>query len=329
MGHSMTANTLRILYTGGTIGMVPSDNGLKPSANQLEQAVRQHFQAQWPELKLLWHTREPLLDSSQAQPKDWLSLAEFVMTHCADNIPIVILHGTDTLAYTSSALSMMLPNLHPIVVLTGSQYPWQFEQSDGPNNLTLAAQCALTATANTVYLAFHGKLFMGSHVTKYNAIGYDGFVAPHGVQHLQNPSRQNNLRKIYPKRIEVVTCYPGTQYKSLPAVLDTHPDFLIIRALGAGNIPNPSTLQSILNTKKVPLLINISQCLIANPTLSQYAINHELLQFPWLDCQTMTFEALFCKLHLLDPSITQPAEVNAFLTTPLDHEIPQAVSHLK
>lgn len=320
----MTATSIHIVYTGGTIGMVPSDDGLKPSADHLEECACRWLAQHWPELIIQWHNRQPLQDSSQASLADWQRLGEDLLGLIKTRQPIVVLHGTDTLAYAASLLSMILPAIHPAVVLTGSQRPWQSSNSDAPENLNLAVESALSAAPNTVYLAFNQSLFMGSHVTKYNALSANAFAAPHGIQRMQ-PALRNNLdglRTCYPKQIEVITCYPGTRYEGLKSVLATHPDILIIRTLGQGNVPNPAEFARCFLSTKTPLLVNVSQSLIATPKLDQYAVNHALTALPWLESGTMTFEALFCKLHLIHPEWTDHTVINDFMNTPLDHELP-------
>lgn len=323
----MKASSIHIVYTGGTIGMVRSEDGLKPSADTLQDCACKWLAQHWPELNIQWHHRQPLQDSSQASLADWQRLGEDLLGLIKTGQPIVVLHGTDTLAYASSLLSMILPATHPTVVLTGSQRPWQDRESDAPENLKLAVESALSAASNTVYLAFNRSLFMGSHVTKLNALTANAFVAPQGIQRMQPPPKNNlsGLRNCYPKQIEVITCYPGTRYEGLRAVLATQPDILIMRTLGNGNVPNAAEFAKCFLTTKPPILVNVSQSLIATPTLNQYAVNHALKALPWLTSATMTFEALFCKLHLIHPEWTDLTVINDFMNTPIDHELPASL----
>ena len=305
--------------------MIASANGLVPSAEYLEQEVCAHIRNQWPLLDIHWQTLDPIIDSSQASMQTWADLGQHIVPLIDLQQPIVILHGTDTMAYASSALAMMLPQHHPTVVLTGSQQPWLSPKSDAPDNVLFAVQCALTAAADTVYLAFNNTVFMGSHVSKFDALNPNAFLAPQGIY--SNPKRHKTHQNLYPWRpqhIEILTCFPGTQYNGLRALLATSPEVLIVKSLGVGNIPNVEAFKDALKDAPLPLLINHSQCLIAAPTHSTYGVNHELKQYPWISPGTLTLEALICKLHLLPSTPLTPEDVNQFLLTPIDHELPPA-----
>lgn len=326
----MTATAIHILYTGGTIGMIDSPQGLVPSAQDLEQAVRSAVRETWPKVTLHWLSIEPLKDSSQAAMADWARLGQHILELSQFNEPILILHGTDTLAYASSALAFLLPQVHPAVVMTGSQKPWQDPQSDAPSNLHTAVKWALTAPTNTVYLAFNNTIFYGSHVTKYNAMGRDAFMAPQGIQQ-QTSGRKNNISTLHNwhhKQIEIITCHPGTEYQGLRAILQTQPEVLIIKSLGSGNIPNVHAFLAAFSQAPSPVLVNHSQCLIAAPHQSTYAINNALRDLPWVNPHTLTLEALICKLHLLPNTPLTASAVNAFLLNPIDHELPPIAQSL-
>lgn len=320
----MSATTIHIVYVGGTIGMIDSRKGLLPSALHLEQDVRSCLRQRWPNLSIHWQALEPLQDSSQATLDNWFELAQYLMTLFHLNQPILILHGTDTLAYASTALAFLLPETHPPIVFTGSQTPWQNALSDAPDNLRCATQWALTLPANNVYLAFNNTLFYGSHVTKIDALNPNAFIAPHGV-HCQKERHKVNkktLQSWHAKHIEIFTCQPGNPYHGLRALLQTHPDVLIVKTLGSGNIPNVSAFQAALEESPVPLLINHSQCLVAAPNPNLYAVNSELRNLPWAYPHTLTLEALICKLHLLPNATPSLEEMRAFLLHPIDHELP-------
>lgn len=322
----MTSTTLHILYTGGTIGMVASEQGLLPSSQYLQQAVSSHLHNHLPKLELHWHSLQPLQDSSQTSMTDWAKLAADILRLSQAGDPVLILHGTDTMAYASSVVAMMLPSVHPPIVFTGSQQPWLFAQSDAPDNVLFAAQCALHSKANTVYLAFNQTCYFGSHVTKYDAVNRSGFIAPHGIQRLEHHSSKHSkdLLQWHPKQIEVITCLPGSTYESLSAMLHNQPDILIVKTLGNGNIPNVAAFEAAFNDNHKPLLVNHSQCLIAAPSSQHYAVNQCVSGWPWLEAKTLTFEALLGKLYLLPHTKLNQHDANQFLQTPIDHECPRA-----
>ncbi|MEX1058246.1 MAG: asparaginase domain-containing protein, partial [Natronospirillum sp.] len=155
-----------IIYTGGTIGMVPSDNGWRPQPGYLEARIREHFRQQEVLTSVCWLEYDPLIDSSQIQPEHWNQLATDLLARQDDYDGFVVLHGTDTMAYTAAALTFMLRGLHKPVVLTGSQIPVWESTTDGLDNTLLALQHAQRPELHEVYLAFDGALYHGAHVTK-------------------------------------------------------------------------------------------------------------------------------------------------------------------
>ena len=165
----MTQPKLLLLSTGGTIASVASQTGLTPgeSGEDLLQTL-QNLPYQIDVADIL------ALDSSNIQPEEWRLMAEKVYQARQTYAGIVISHGTDTMAYTASMLTFMLPNLDIPVVLTGSQVPMNVLLSDAPRNLTLAFTAAASC-APGVYLAFDGKVMRGCRTVKVKTTAFDAF----------------------------------------------------------------------------------------------------------------------------------------------------------
>ena len=159
-----------IIYTGGTIGMVPTENGYSPKEGYFMGALEKigglhHFSMpHWDFVEM-----SPLLDSSNISVEEWNKIAETIADNYDSYDGFVILHGTDTMAYTASALSFMLENLSKPVILTGSQIPLCELRSDGRDNLITSLLIAADDKVHEVCLCFGGLLLRGNRTTKYSA----------------------------------------------------------------------------------------------------------------------------------------------------------------
>lgn len=168
-----------IIYTGGTIGMTRTENGYAPRAGYFRAALDAIPDLRAPEMpEWEFYELSPLLDSSNMTVREWNCIAELIAQKYDDYDGFVVLHGTDTMAYTASALSFMLDGLDKPVVLTGSQIPLCEIRSDGRDNLITALLIAGEGIVREVCLYFGGKLLRGNRATKYSADGLIAFVSP-------------------------------------------------------------------------------------------------------------------------------------------------------
>jgi L-asparaginase len=168
-----------VAYTGGTIGMKPSKNGFVPAAGYLSKTLLnmpEFHRSEMPAFTI--HEYDHLIDSSDMSPSDWQFIADDIAQHYADYDGFIILHGTDTMAYTSSALSFMLEDLSKPVIVTGSQIPLAELRSDGQTNLLNALYIAANYPIPEVTLFFNNKLYRGNRVRKVDADGFDAFDSP-------------------------------------------------------------------------------------------------------------------------------------------------------
>ena len=168
-----------IIYTGGTIGMVRTPNGYAPRDGYFRKAldaIPPLASAEMPRWELL--ELSPLLDSSNMTVNEWNKIAHIIADNYDSYDGFVVLHGTDTMAYTASALSFMLEGLAKPVVLTGSQIPLCELRSDGRDNIITSVLIAAGERVREVCLYFGGSLLRGNRATKYSADGLIAFVSP-------------------------------------------------------------------------------------------------------------------------------------------------------
>jgi L-asparaginase len=306
-----------IIYTGGTIGMMndPDTGVLKPfNFSQIVQNV--------PELKRLDYeitvdSFDPIIDSSNMQPSVWVNLARKIGSHYNEYDGFVILHGSDTMAYTASALSFMLEGLNKPVVFTGSQLPIGEIRTDARENLITALEIASAkqdgkSRVPEVSIYFDFQLFRGNRTIKYSSTNFGAFRSPNfpplaeaGV-HLRfndaqiRPCRDCDLhvqQEINPS-ISMLKLYPGIQQRTVEAILEADVAAIIMETFGSGNAPTDPrflrTLRKAIDDGKT--ILNISQCPVGSVELGRYDTSRELKEMGVASGYDMTFEAAVTKL---------------------------------
>lgn len=174
----MNERRVLVVHTGGTIGMVPGREGLVP-AEGFERLLRQRLGDRLeslPPFDLL--ELAPLIDSAELQPTQWRTIAEAVVQHYDRYAGFVVLHGTDTLAYTAAALSFMLQGLDKPVIVTGSQIPLSRPRNDAEGHLLAALELADRPEIHEVCVCFHGRLLRGNRVVKVDSSALAAFDSP-------------------------------------------------------------------------------------------------------------------------------------------------------
>ena len=248
----MQKKNIYVAYTGGTIGMQRSAQGYIPVSGHLQQQLANMPEFHRPEMPdFTIHEYQPLIDSSDMTPQDWQSIAEDIRQNYDRYDGFVILHGTDTMAFTASALSFMLENLAKPVIVTGSQIPLAELRSDGQQNLLNSLYVAANYPISEVSLFFNNTLYRGNRTTKAHADGFNAFASPNlsalleaGI-HIRRlntppaPAGQGELKvhTITPQPIGVVTIYPGISADVVRNFLRQPVKELILRSYGVGNAP--------------------------------------------------------------------------------------------
>lgn len=280
LAREQSALPLKIMVAGGTIAMHQTEAGL---------AVDPHFAKRFavalarlaPDLGYELEVLQPALDSASATPEVWLQLATWVRDneHCASDF--LILHGTDTMAYTAAALSHWLAGLEKPVVLTGSQRPLDFADSDAEANIALALRWAQSALAG-VGVAFGGQCWAGAAVRKIDSQRFAAFQSPNREPwQLGQPSALMARSRFLlgepvdlPKQA-VASLYlsPAMPQSALAVLSDEAVQGVVVHSYGMGNLPNDAALQSALQAAQARgvVMVNVSQCLAGGVAQDTYA----------------------------------------------------------
>ena len=312
----MKRKKIYIAYTGGTIGMKKSSKGYIPAEGFLTQTVKASAEFNREEMPLFdIHEYCPLIDSSDMSPMHWQQIADDIKAKYAEYDGFVVLHGTDTMAYTASALSFMLENLTKPVIVTGSQIPLSQLRSDGQVNLLNAMYLAANYPIGEVSLYFNNQLYRGNRATKMHADGFAAFGSPNMsplakvginielVAGQLSPSLNNKLdvTKITPQQIAVLHLYPGISVDLIKSMMTDSLKALVLLSFGVGNAPqNPEMLELFSSaTQSGLVIINLTQCIQGSVNMGGYATGNALLNAGVISGYDMTLEACLTKLHYL------------------------------
>ena len=321
MNNSQTS--ILLIYTGGTIGMIHN-----PETGALESFDFDHLLQHVPELKRLninidSRTFDPPIDSSDMEPELWSRIVTIIEENYERYDGFVILHGTDTMSFTASALSFMLEDLMKPVILTGSQLPIGALRTDGKENLITAIEIAAAKNADgtpvvpEVCVLFHEKLMRGNRTTKVNSESFGAFnsnnyptLAKAGTDiqfHTRNirkyiPGLKLKAHHEYNSNIIILSLFPGIQKEVVEKVLQTKDlKGVIFRTFGAGNAPQKKWLIDALTkaTAEGKIIINITQCAGGSVHMERYETGLQLLEAGVISGHDSTVEAALTKLMYL------------------------------
>lgn len=315
--------SILIIYTGGTIGMIEN-----PETGALENFDMEQFRHHVPELKRFHFnidaiTFESPIDSSDMEPHYWVKIAKMISDNYENYDGFVVLHGTDTMAYTASALSFMFENLGKPVIVTGSQLPIGKLRTDGKENLLTSIEIAAARNAQgepmvpEVCIFFQSALMRGNRTTKINAEGFNAFrsynlppLAKAGIHikyetHLirrPDPNKPFKTHYLLDNNVVFLTLFPGireeiadvvSQVKGLKAV--------ILKTYGAGNAPQRPWLVSRLKrmTEKGMIVVNITQCSKGRVEMGLYETSLQLIEAGVVNGYDATPESMIAKLMFL------------------------------
>lgn len=311
-----------LIYTGGTIGMIEN-----PETGALENFDFNHLMKHVPELKrfnyrISSYQFDPPIDSSDMEPQAWAKLVKIINYNYNNYDGFVILHGTDTMAYTASALSFMLENLSKPVILTGSQLPIGMLRTDGKENLITAVEIAAAkidgkAVVPEVCIFFENHLMRGNRTTKMNAENFNAFrsfnyppLARAGIHIKYEPSRilrPDESRPLKPhflfdSNVVILTLFPGMQEEIISSILrSTGLKAVVLKTFGSGNAPQKEWFIRELKeaTESGIIIVNITQCSSGGVEMERYGTGLQLLQAGVISGYDSTVESAVTKLMFL------------------------------
>lgn len=316
-------NKVLLIYTGGTIGM-----GHNPDTGALEPLNFDHLLSNFPEFALLptevdTYQFTPPIDSSDMSLRRWAQLVRIIADNYEAYDGFVVLHGTDTMAYTASALSFMLENLTKPVILTGSQLPIGQLRTDGKENLLTSIELAATFGEDgrpmvpEVCIYFSGRLLRGNRSTKESADGFNAFNSfnyPHlceaGVEFQFNPHyilKPDYSKPMIPHtamdpNVVVFSLFPGIQENVVRHMFEA-PELrgIVMRSFGSGNAPQKPWLMRLLKdaTQRGVTVVNISQCVAGFVKMGRYDTGFQLQDAGVVSGGDSTVESAITKLMFL------------------------------
>ncbi len=332
-----------IIYTGGTIGMMsdPQTKVLKPI--NFDQIMDNVPELEKLNCKIKIHSFDEIIDSSNMNPAIWSQMAGLIESNYDSVDGFVILHGSDTMAFTASALSFMLENLNKPVIFTGSQLPISAVRTDAKENLMTSIEIAKAkkndlARVPEVCIYFDYKLFRGNRSFKYNSSKFEAFRSPNypilaesGVHlrfsqnDIRHPKENSELivHKNLVNEVGVLKLYPGISPKVVEAILKADVRGIVMETFGAGNTTTDQwfidMIKAAIDSGKV--ILDISQCKVGTVELGRYDTSRQLKEIGVANGYDMTYESAVTKMMFLLGQNRDPLIVKQLLETDLRGEI--------
>lgn len=335
-----------LIYTGGTIGMVEN-----PMTRGLEAFDFAYIEQQVPEINLLSfgisiNTQITPRDSSDVGPDFWVELAEVIKENYDKYDGFVVLHGTDTMAYTASALSFMLDGLRKPILLTGSQLPVGKLRTDGRENLLTSLEIAASQDefgepfVQEVCVFFNNQLLRGNRSSKTSADHFLAFQSPNypklasvGIEidydcklmlpRLPKETPFTVHTKLDP-RVLVVRLFPGISHQVLKTIFDT-PNLkgVVLETFGSGNAPSSDTFVNIIKSavENDVVVVNVTQCPEGRVQMYRYETGQNLLKAGVVSGGDMTTESAVVKLMFLLANCETTEEIKQMMETDLRGEL--------
>jgi len=308
-----------VIYTGGTIGMIQDkDSGALHPFN-FDQLYKQIPVLEYFDFSIDCHSFDPLVDSSDMNPEIWIKLADVIEANYEDYDGFVILHGSDTMAYSASALSFMLENLNKPVIFTGSQLPLGIVRSDGRENFITSIEIAAariddTAIVPEVCIYFENNLYRGNRTFKNNAEHFQAFqslnyppLAEVGVHikynynHILKPKfKRLKVFRDLNSNIGILKLFPGIRENFVRSIVESPGlEGLILETYGSGNAPTAEWLIDLLKEcihEKNILVYNVTQCKGGAVDMGKYQTSVALSKIGVKSGRDITTESALAKM---------------------------------
>nr|WP_299206424.1 asparaginase [uncultured Brumimicrobium sp.] len=340
----MKQSKVLLIYTGGTIGMIED-----PETGALTAFDFDHLSDQIPELSRINAELKVVsmgmpIDSSDMNPMIWQDIAQQVVDQYELFDGFVVLHGSDTMAFTASALSYMLQGIKKPVILTGSQLPIGTIRTDGKENLITSIEIAASKDKNDesiiqeVAIYFEYSLYRGNRTSKVSAHAFEAFVSPNylelavaGVDIKYNSSAfyKTTLPELDYKfkmddRVALMKIFPGFSTHVYKSMFDIEKvKAVVIESFGAGNVPNNTEFFKMIKNyiEAGGIVINITQCSSGSVSLGKYANSTMLKEIGVLSGEDLTTEAAITKIMFLLGNYTQTEDINRLMQSSLVGEL--------
>ena len=340
----MEQSKVLLIYTGGTIGMIED-----PETGTLIAFDFEHLSEQIPELSRIDAQLAAVslalpIDSSDMNPIIWKEIAQYIVDNYDSYDGFVILHGSDTMAYTSSALSFMLQGLKKPVILTGSQLPIGMIRTDGKENLITSIQIAAqknedgSSLLQEVAIYFEDYLYRGNRTTKVSANAFEAFRSPNfldlafagiDIKFNKNALYRNTLPSLQYKpkmddKVALMKIFPGISVSIYQSLFDVkNVKAIILESFGAGNPPNNKVLFELLENyvHSGGIVVNITQCSSGSVEHGKYANSATLDKIGVISGRDLTTEAAITKIMYLLGNYNDTEEIKKLMQTSLVGEM--------
>ena len=302
-----------LIYTGGTIGMIKSHKSDRLLPINFDNLISAIPELSNPEINIENQSITNPIDSSSMSPQIWIEIAKLIKLSYNKYDGFVVLHGTDTMAYTASAISFLIQGLNKPIIFTGSQIPIGVRRTDAKENLITSIEIACNSKICDVCIYFEDQLYRGNRTVKVNTEHFEAFKSPNfptlakvGVNIKYSPIKKKVNKKSFSVHeslsndIAIIKLFPGIKISTIEAIIDSAKG-IIIESYGAGNAPNSNKIESILRKacKNDKIIINVSQCLQGSAITNKYESSKVFNNSGVVCGKDMTTEAAVTKLMFL------------------------------
>lgn len=331
-----------IIYTGGTIGMVQDEETGTFIPFDFELIEKNLPDLSRLNYELTVHSFDPIIDSSNMRPSIWLEMAKIIRDNYTKYDGFVVLHGSDTMAFSASMLSFLLEGLQKPVIFSGSQLPIGEIRTDARENLMTALEIASAkkdgrSIIQEVCILFDNKLFRGNRSFKYNSDKFEAFRSPNypvlaeaGIHIryneevlLNNDDKEFICHYDIDNQVGVLKLFPGISTETIEAVLNSNVRSIVMETFGSGNTMTDKWFLDLLEgaIKSGKNILDISQCKVGSVELGRYETSQGLQTIGVLNGYDMTFETAVTKLMYLQGELSSQKEVAHWVQQPIRGEL--------